>query len=130
MTNQLSLFDREERSAIQQYDAGMPSIEADVKNNCFDWRGAENYLQRMIAEHIPMIHLHLCGSKKNICHCLSLTQYEPMLAGQSYMRKDLAINRLAAAGYVLKCRLNNGVEKIDTWHRPWDANDKKERGIK
>lgn len=92
---QLSLFDREERSAIIEFDGGTCRMFADYKSSlAYQFRGPIPYLLDLIENKEPLI--HLCGENPNLCLVRSFSSWEPDIV------KDLAWASRQDACRVLK----------------------------
>lgn len=116
MNRQLDLFDREERAAILEHDAGYCRQAADKTAGVkVDWLGGHEYLARMIADREPLI--HLVGANPNTCRALSFASYEPEIARQrAWVQRGRASNMLANAGYQHHCTVRGGQSGVvDTW---------------
>ena len=119
---QLDLFEREERSAIIEHEAGTSRMYADhLAGVGYLWRGPIPYLIDCISDGETLIHLF--GENPHTCLIRILESYEPENAKKRawVSRKD-ARKLLKKNGYAHHCKLItpiNGVEAIgEVWRKP------------
>lgn len=114
---QLSLFDREERAAIIEYDGGTCRQHAErVAGIEYDYTTPAAYLQRLIGDNEPIIHLF--GLNPHLILVRSLASYEPEIAKKrAWMKRSAAESVLMGAGYYHHCWLEMGKWKGKTYRK-------------
>ena len=114
---QLSLFEREERAAIVEFDGGQCRTAAEKAAGIpYEYRGPMPYLMDLIRDREPLIRLF--GQNPHTCLVRSLSTYEPEAAKKkAWVSRTDAINRLRAAGYYHHCNLEIGDWTAQTWRK-------------
>lgn len=113
---QMSLFQKEERAAIIEYEAGKCRRYAENKTSIkYIYRGPLPYLLDLVKDKEPLIHLF--GRKPHICLVRSLTSYEPDEVKKTAWcsRKD-ATRILRKNGYRYSRKLTILGYVAEVWH--------------
>ena len=103
-------YEHEERAAIVQYDAGKCRQHAErVAGLEYDYTTPQAYLQRLIDDREPLIHLF--GQNPHTVLVRSLSSYEPESAKTTaWMYRAAAERALRGGGYYHYCNY-----EIGTW---------------
>jgi len=115
---QMSLFEKEERAAIMEFEGKLDRTLANrLAGIEYQYRGPIPYLLDLIKTNEPII--NLAGDNPHICCIRTYASWEPAIcSARAWVNRMEAHRHLLESGYGLRGKLHCQNLTSEVWHRP------------